>query len=192
MVTISKFGAVSFSCTKPLDFTGQPVKAYIVTEQNGNSFIKEQVNKVPANTGLVIEGAEGTYRIPVDRNSTPDDVSNNMLLSTATKAFKVPDDGNVYYGLFYSDIKKRVGFKKKGPGFTFAKGKSYLCLTQQQAKEFTELFFDGIIDGIATDIQGVNKTWTDGQIYNLNGQRVDKNYNGVIIVNGKKVVNNRK
>ena len=194
-VTISEFGAVSFSCTKPLDFTGQPVKAYIVTEQNGNSFIKEQVYKVPANTGLIIEGAKGTYTIPVYRSSTFDDVTQNMLLSTAKKSFRVPNDDNFYYGLFYSNTKHRVGFKKKEPGHIFAKGKSYLCLTQEQhqGKEFTELFFDGIIDGIATDIQGVNNnTWTEGQIYNLNGQRVDKNYNGVIIVNGKKVVNNRK
>ena len=194
-VTISEFGAVSFSCTKPLDFTGQPVKAYIVTEQNGNSFIKEQVYKVPANTGLIIEGAKGTYTIPVYRSSTFDDVTQNMLLSTAKKSFRVPNDDNFYYGLFYSTTKNRVGFKKKEPGHIFAKGKSYLCLTQEQhqGKEFTELFFDGIIDGIATDIQGANNNrWTDGQIYNLNGQRVDKNYNGVIIVNGKKVVNNRK
>ena len=196
MVTISEFGAVSFSCTKPLDFTGQPVKAYIVTEQNGNSFIKEQVYKVPANTGLIIEGAKGTYTIPVASASTEfDNVTQNMLLSTAKKSFRVPNDDNFYYGLFYSTTKNRVGFKKKEPGHIFAKGKSYLCLTQEQhqGKEFTELFFDGIIDGIATDIQGANNNrWTDGQIYNLNGQRVDKNYNGVIIVNGKKVVNNRK
>ena len=195
-VTISEFGAVSFSCTKPLDFTGQPVKAYIVTEQNGNSFIKEQVYKVPANTGLIIEGAKGTYTIPVASASTEfDNVTQNMLLSTAKKSFRVPNDDNFYYGLFYSTTKNRVGFKKKEPGHIFAKGKSYLCLTQEQhqGKEFTELFFDGIIDGIATDIQGANNNrWTDGQIYNLNGQRVDKNYNGVIIVNGKKVVNNRK
>jgi hypothetical protein len=195
-VTIGEYGAVSFSCTKPLDFTGKSVKAYIVTEQNGNSFIKEQVYKVPANTGLVIEGAKGTYTIPVASASTEfDNVTQNMLLSTAKKSFRVPNDDNFYYGLFYSTTKNRVGFKKKEPGHIFAKGKSYLCLTQEQhqGKEFTELFFDGIIDGIATDIQGANNNrWTDGQIYNLNGQRVDKNYNGVIIVNGKKVVNNRK
>ena len=194
-VTIGEYGAVSFSCTKPLDFTNRPVKAYIVTANNGNSFIKERVYKVPANTGLVIEGEEGTYTIPVYRSSTFDDVTQNMLLSTAKKSFTVPNDENAYYGLFYSTTKNRVGFKKKEPGHIFAKGKSYLCLTQEQhqGKEFTELFFDGIIDGIATDIQGANNNrWTDGQIYNLNGQRVDKNYNGVIIVNGKKVINNRK
>ena len=176
----------------PLDFTGQPVKAYIVIE-SGNKFIKRQVNKVRKETGLVIEGEEGTYTIPVAQGSTFDDVTGNLLRPTAKAPFTVPDDENVYYGLFYSIPQDRVGFQKKEHPFTFAKGKSYLFLSQEhQAKEFAELFYDGIIDGIATDIQSVNNKWSDGQIYNLNGQRVDKNYNGVIIVNGKKVINNRK
>ena len=56
------------------------------------------------------------------------------------------------------------------------------------AKNFNEIFFEE-----ATAIQGVKEdAWTDGKAYNLNGQRVDKSYKGVMIVNGKKVVNNRK
>ena len=192
-VCIGPRGAVSFSSIKNLDFSRQTaVKAYIVIE-SGNKFIKKQVDKVPAETGLIIEGPEGKHTIPVANSSSFDNIEGNLLVSTAKKAFKVPDDGNVYYGLFYSYDQERVGFNKKDKGFTFAKGKSYLFLSQQhQAKDLTELFYDEIIDGIATDIQGVNNTWKEGQIYNLNGQRVDKNYNGVIIVNGKKVVNNRK
>lgn len=194
-VTITQYGAVSFSSTQPLDFTDMPaLKAYIVTEKDGNKFIKEQVYKVPANTGLVIEGAEGTYKIPVAcANTTFDIVSNNLLRATSTGAFKVPNDGNIYYGLFYSFDRQTVGFQQKEPNYEFGVNKSYLCLTQHQAKGFTEVFFDEIISGVATNIQGANNnTWSEGQIYNLNGQRVDKNYNGVIIVNGKKVINNRK
>ena len=194
-VTIGQYGAVSFSSTQPLDFTDMSdLKAYIVTEQNGNKFIKEQVYKVPANTGLVIEGAEGTYKIPVAcANASFDIVSNNLLRATSTGAFTVPNDGNIYYGLFYSFDRQTVGFQQKEPGYEFGVNKSYLCLTQHQAKGFTEVFFDEIISGVATNIQGANNyTWSEGQIYNLNGQRVDKNYNGVIIVNGKKVINNRK
>ena len=190
-VCVGQREAVSYSSTMPLDFTDQPVKAYIVIE-NGNKFIKKQVFKVPANTGLIVEGLNDTYKIPVAKTSAFDDVQGNLLVSTAYRAFTVDDDG-IYYGLFYSYDQERVGFKKKEPGYTFPKGKSFLFLSQDhQAKEFAELFYDGIIDGIATGIQGVNNKWTDGQIYNLNGQRVDKNYNGVIIVNGKKVINNRK
>ncbi len=187
-VTIGQRGAVSYSSTKALDFTDLPVEAYIVTAKNGNSFNKKQVYKVPAETGLVVEGAEGTYKIPVAVGSQFEDFSGNLLQSTATAAFTVPDDGNAYYGLFYSTTKNRVGFQKKSAGFTFGQGKSYLKLSGAMAKSFNEIFFEG-----ATAIQGVyDDAWTDGKTYNLNGQRVDKNYKGVMIVNGKKVVNNQK
>ena len=187
-VTIGQRGAVSYSSTKALDFTGLPVEAYIVTARNGNSFNKMQVHKVPAETGLVVEGTQGTYKIPVAVGSQFDDLTGNLLQSTATETFTVPDDGNAYYGLFYSTTKNKIGFKQKLAGDTFEKGKSYLLLTQQQAKEISEIFFD-----TTTAIQGVHDdAWTDGKVYNLNGQRVDKSYKGVMIVNGKKVVNDRK
>jgi hypothetical protein len=188
-VTIGQRGAVSYSSTKTLDFTDLPIEAYIVTAKNGNSFNKNQVYKVPAETGLIVEGAQGTYKIPVAVGSQLDDITGNLLQSTATAAFTVPDDGNAYYGLFYSYATERVGFQKKDAGFSFGKGKSYLLLPESMAEANTnEIFCDE-----TTTIQGVvNDTWTDDKAYNLNGQRVDKNYKGIIIMNGKKVVNNRK
>lgn len=187
-LAISRYGAVSFSSTYPLDFTGQRVQAYIVTEDKGSSFAKQQVYKVPAKTGLVVEGAEGTYKIPIAKTTSFDDVSSNMLLSTATADFTVPDDGNVYYGLFYSFDKEQLGFKKRPAGEVFEIGKSYMCLTGQLAREISEIFFND-----ATAIPRVDSdAWTDGKAYNLNGQRVEKNYKGVMIVNGKKVFNNPK
>ena len=187
-VNIGQRGAVSYSSTKALDFTDLPIEAYIVTAKNGNSFNKKQVYKVPAETGLVVEGAAGVYKIPVAYGSQFDDFTGNLLQSTATAEFTVPDDGNVYYGLFYSYATERVGFQKKDAGFSFGMGKSYLKLSGAMAKNFSEIFLEE-----ATAIQGVHDdAWTDGKAYNLNGQRVDKNYRGVMIVNGKKVVNNRK
>ena len=188
-VTIGQRGAVSYSSTEALDFTDLPIEAYIVTAKNGNSFNKKQVFKVPAETGLVVEGPQGDYKIPVaDASASFDDFSGNLLQSTATAEFTVPDDGNAYYGLFYSYATERVGFQKKDAGFSFGKGKSYLKLSGAMAKNFNEIFLEE-----ATAILGVqDDAWTDGKAYNLNGQRVDKSYKGVMIVNGKKVVNNRK
>ena len=189
-VTIGKREAVSFSSTKALDFTDQPVEAFIVTAKNGNTFAMKQVYTVPAQTGLVIEGAEGVYKIPVAESNTFDNISGNLLQSTATQKFTVTNDleGRVY-GLFYSFIQEKVGFQKKDAGFEFGLGKSYLLLPESMAEaNINEIFCDE-----TTAIQGVyNNTWTDDKAYNLNGQRVDKNYKGIIIMNGKKVVNNRK
>ena len=57
------------------------------------------------------------------------------------------------------------------------------------------VFFTGensYIDGSSlTSIEEpvIIKKQTDGKWYNLAGQQVDKNYKGVVIVNGKKFVN---
>ena len=40
-----------------------------------------------------------------------------------------------------------------------------------------------------TGIKSLNKIEKNGAIYNLAGQKVDKNYKGIVIVNGKKVMN---
>ena len=78
-----------------------------------------------------------------------------------------------------------MGFQKKKVDYTFGIGKSYLLLPEgSSAKALEELFFDD-----ATAIQGIsNDALVDGKAYNLNGQRVDKNYKGVVVVNGKKVI----
>ena len=45
--------------------------------------------------------------------------------------------------------------------------------------------FDKQDTGIATVKNDKN---TNGKIYNLNGQVVDENYKGVVIINGKKII----
>lgn len=48
---------------------------------------------------------------------------------------------------------------------------------------------DIVIDGLSTGISTAKKEIsTDGAIYNLNGQRVDADYKGIVIKNGKKVI----
>ncbi len=53
------------------------------------------------------------------------------------------------------------------------------------------LFLILLPDGTTTSIKTTNaitKEATDTQGYNLDGQRVGKNYKGVMILNGKKVI----
>ena len=47
---------------------------------------------------------------------------------------------------------------------------------------------NGNVEGDATAIQTVKTVANDGVIYNLAGQKVDANYKGVVIVNGKKMI----
>ena len=186
-VVVGARGAVSFSCTKALDFTNSEVEAYIVTEKNGSSFTKKQVTIVPANTGLVIEGAEGEYDLTVAAADAEfDNVEDNLLVATSTGEYTVTDEtyGRVY-GLFYSTTQNKMGFQKKKAGYTFVVDKCYLLLPEGSSAKGLEVFFFDETTGI-NSIE--SELLNSGKVYNLNGQRVDNNYKGVVIVNGKKVI----
>ena len=47
---------------------------------------------------------------------------------------------------------------------------------------------EGTISLITTGINGINAAENEGAAYNLAGQKVDKNYKGIIVKNGKKVL----
>lgn len=187
-VTISAAGAVSFSSKYALDFSESGLTANIVTEKDGSSFKSQSVNVVPANTGLVVEGEEGTYQIPVAAaDATFDDVEENLLVSTASEAYTVTsDDYGFVYGLFKSASTGKVGFQKKKADFTFGIGKSYLRLPATSGAKGLEFIY---LNEVVTGIKTVGNEQMNGDRYNLNGQRVDKNYKGVVIVNGKKMIN---
>ena len=187
-ITISAAGAVSFSSKYALDFSESGLTANIVTEKDGSSFKSQSVNVVPANTGLVVEGEEGTYQIPVAAaDATFDDVEDNLLVSTASEAYTVTsDDYGFVYGLFKSASTGKVGFQKKKANFTFGIGKSYLRLPATSGAKGLEFIY---LNEVVTGIKTVDNEQMNGDRYNLNGQRVDKNYKGVVIVNGKKMIN---
>ena len=183
-VTVGERGAVSFSSAYPLDFANADVQAYIVTEKNGSYFNKIEVTQVPANTGIIVEGAQGEYQVPI-AETTLEALEDNLLVATSTGAYTVEEaDYGRAYGLFYSTTKQAVGFKKMAVGKETAVNKCYLLLPE--ADGANEIFF-GITDGINT-VETVAPAF-EGDAYNLNGQKVNASYKGVIIVNGKKVIN---
>lgn len=183
-IAVGQHGAVSFSSPYALDFTDADVQAYIVTEKNGNYFNKVQVTQVAPNTGVVVEGAEGQYSVPL-AELMPEALEDNLLVATSTGAYTVEEaDYGRAYGLFYSTTKQAVGFKKMAVGKETAVNKCYLLLPE--ADGANEIFF-GITDGINT-VETVAPAF-EGDAYNLNGQKVNASYKGVIIVNGKKVIN---
>lgn len=64
---------------------------------------------------------------------------------------------------------------------------TFRCSTAEfQAKSITM-----VIDGETTSINSIDApaTTSDGKLFNLAGQRVDKSYKGIVIVNGKKYIN---
>lgn len=141
---------------------------------------------LPKGTAVVLEAKEGKY-IFEETSKAGETDPNNALRGSDTKT--TTSGGEVYY--VFGKGSNGVGFywkKANGKAFTTEAHKAYLVYTPSKttnAKSF--LGFD-----VALEIQGPmvrEKTTFDGPIYNLSGQKVDKDYKGIIIVNGKKYLN---
>lgn len=141
---------------------------------------------LPKGTAVVLEAKEGKY-IFEETSKTGETDPHNALRGSDTKT--TTSGGEVYY--VFGKGSNGVGFYWKeadGKAFTTEAHKAYLVYTPSKttnAKSF--LGFD-----VALEIQGPmvrEKITFDGPIYNLAGQRVGKDYKGIIIVNGKKYLN---
>jgi len=141
---------------------------------------------LPKGTAVVLEAKEGKYIFEETSKIGETDPHNALCGSDSTT---ITSGGEVYY--VFGKGSNGVGFYWKeanGKAFTTEAHKAYLVYTPSKttnAKSF--LGFD-----VALEIQGPmvrEKITFDGPIYNLAGQRVDKDYKGIIIVNGKKYLN---
>ena len=110
-----------------------------------------------------------------------------MLVSTANAAHEVTagEEGDVYAFGMKGGL---VGFVQAEAGYPVAQGKSYLDLSTVGAKGIDFIGLPGSeTDGIDTIHNAQFIMHNDA--YNLAGQKVSKDYKGIVIVNGKKYLN---
>ena len=178
-VTVTSAGWASFSNASAVDFTGTGITAYIAKEKDANNVTLTEIVKVPANTGIVVNAtAAGTYAIPVLTDAA-DATTGNLLKPWLTEG--TPGDAT-YYTLA---VDGGNPIFKKSSGGTLAAGKAYLVMSGTSAPELG-VDFEGGITGINTVKS--SEFNCNGEIYNLNGQRVANPTKGLYIVNGKKVI----
>ena len=184
-IDITKNLWASYSSTKALDFSNSGLTAYIATTRNGSSVHYEPVTYVPANTGIILNGTQGTH-VAVTIPSA-EAVGTNLLVSTANAEHEVTagEVGKVYaFGMMGG----KVGFVQAEAGYTVTQGKSYLYLSTVGAKGIDFIGLPGSeTDGIDTIHNAQFIMHNDA--YNLAGQKVSKDYKGIVIVNGKKYLN---
>lgn len=185
-ITVSNASYATFACELPLDFTGKEIKAYIA-EQNGTTGVTfTQVNKVPANTGILLYYAGGTTEnIPVFDGTGADVVTDNVFVK-GTGVGVASVDGN-YHNYILNNKGGVIGFYRAA-GQIVGTNRAYIQIDESAAiKEFIALpdFEDD-----ATSIQNSKFEIQNEEapIYNLAGQRLSKMQKGINIVNGKKVL----
>jgi len=186
--TISSAGWATFCSPYALDLANATglTGAYIVTGGENGVLTKTPVmnGTVPANTGLLLKGNEGTATIPVVAGSETN-VANNILKGV-TEATEIPaETGWVLMG------SPKLGFYQNSNAFTVGANTAYILVkdlpvpqNQTTGARASYLLFDDMT-GIS-QVAG-SKVKTNGVIYNLNGQRVSNPTKGIYIIDGVKV-----
>ena len=138
---------------------------------------------LPKDMAVVLEADEGSYTFWMTEKQGEKD-EKNVLKGTDDNSQTT--GGTIYYG--FSNGKKGVGFYwRKADGGAFENGahKAYIAYTPSstaQAKSY--LVFDTATGVHLTAFQ--ESQMEDEPTYNLAGQRVGKDYKGIVITRGKK------
>jgi hypothetical protein len=162
------------------------VNAYIaILTENGKNLLLTPIegSVIPAETGVILEGDEGTYNFEITTGGT---VGAGNLLTGTVAAIAKPE-GSYYL----SDGEHGIGFYKAGvvnetEVTTLAGFKAYYLPAEAAGGVKGFLGFEF---GDAVGIKAIgNEQLNDKVIYNLAGQRLSRAQKGLNIVNGKKVL----
>ena len=124
-ITITSAKWASYSCAVPLDFSNSDVTAYIAVENNDASVTLSQIEKVPANTGIIVNANTAeTYVIPTFSGDA-DATTGNLLVKNLTEGpLDAQTDGKYNYTL--AVVNNTPVFKRSSGEGNLGANKAYL------------------------------------------------------------------
>ena len=179
-VTMGSEGYMTY-CNVGAALSFDDLEAYIVSAVGADNVTLSPITQAPANTPVVLKGTQGSHDLTVLESAS----------AAGTNKLKV-SDGTITTGGNYVDyaLAKKgdvVGFYKVQAGVKVPAGKCYIPVyTGSNAPEYLAFSFGGDATGINM-VHG-SEFKVNGEVYNLNGQRVAQPTKGLYIVNGKKVM----
>ena len=177
-VTISGAGFATYASNVDLDFTGiTGLKVYKATV-SGTTISFDKITTVPAGEGVLLQGDEGTYEVPVISGVTPWDDDDNAFVR-GTGAAVATGDGP--YNYILNKVNGVVGFYKANLQ-TVAKNRAYLQSTTAAAR--ISLNFDEETTGVSE----VGKSDANNKVLDLQGRHIAQPTKGLYIMNGRKVL----
>ena len=186
-VTISDKKYATFASDRKLDFSGvEGLCAYTATVEGDELTFTKVTGSTAAEEGLLLYSETAkTYNVPV-ATGDPAKVSGNKLVRGEGTAVASDGEGETKNYVLSMNGAGDVNFYLAN-GNTVPTSKAYLknIPTTTSSKFFLPTGEDET-DGIKS-VQGSRFT-VNGEAYNLAGQRVGKDYKGIVIVNGKKIV----
>lgn len=187
-VKLNKYGYATMYYGNLALTVPEGVTATTYTEDVEESTTYNAGDAIPAGEAVVLKGEANTEYTFELTTTDVDPNPNNALMGLDEAGTTVaPADGD-YKFYMLSAKNGKVGFYygtgcPNGEAFQTAAHKAYLAVSVAAGAK--ECYIFGETTGI-NNIQ--NAEFAEGSVYNLNGQRVDKSYKGVVIVNGKKLI----
>ena len=158
------------------------VEAYAAEFTDGKVMLNPVEGTIPANTGVVLEGNEGTYNFAI----TTTDATVNSALSGNKATANVADDATAY---ILSKGTQGVGFYKlNSTERTIQGGRAFYTVPASTEGTAAIAFIFG---GEVTDINNAvsNDAQSNAPIYDLTGRKVAKAVKGgLYIQNGRKFI----
>lgn len=155
------------------------VEVYTATFTDSKVELTPITGTIPANTGVVIEAAKGTYNF--DITSTEETTTSALSGSAATAS--VATDATAY---ILAKGTQGVGFYKlNSDDRTIQGGRAYYTVPASSGSAAAFIF-----GGDATGIQTINAAGNTNNtsIYDISGRKVAKATKGLYIQNGKKII----
>lgn len=182
-LTTAASGFATYAAGYDVNYSALGLTTYAITLDEANN--KVSYNRfegvVPAGKAVLVQGTASTpYEL------TPAEEAADAKFTTDLKASDgtvTAADDKIYA---FGTLNGKSGFKLVNNGVVIPAKKGYLQLTGTTAAKPTFFAFDGIGTGIS-HIEA-DAALENAAMYNLAGQRVDKSYKGVVIVNGKKML----
>lgn len=180
-LTPTASGYATYAADYAVNYSKLGLTAYTVKVADDNSKVSATpfTGVVPAGKAVLVKGTAGQEYTLTPATTAADETFYTDLLASDGP---VPADGAQHFAF---GTKKGVsGFKLVKSGVVIPAKKGYLLISNTGAKEFFAF------EDETTGISAVETTpATDGNVYNMAGQRVSKNYKGLVIVGGKKYLN---
>lgn len=180
-------GFATFAPSFAVDYSnrGDGLEAYSVSyNSSSNELTYKKIDGVVEAGKAVILKGKGNYILEEASSETATVKETGLQPSDGNKT--VADKDNIY--CLANKKSNGVGFYKVATGVKIPENKAYLEIATP-APTLAKYYSIGI-GGNTTGIQAIqqNSVKADGIMYSLSGLRVGKDYKGIVICNGKKMI----
>ena len=177
----------TFCSTADLDFSSvNAIKAYIVKDCDLEhaKVNLEEVQRVPAGTGLVVVGVpDATYQIPIAETT---DMINMNLMVGVDKETQISPATELFVNFILQKNTTSPVFIQLSEEETLSAGEAYLQMPGTNAQVHSFSIKINETPTSISEVEGVKENVED--YYTLTGQKVNRPQKGVLLKKGKKII----